>query len=169
MSIGRSLKKLLAGIAPTLGAAVGGPFGGIAMKFLADKFTGGDTGSVEDFLLSANPDSLKELKLAEIEFQKTMRELDIDLEEIAYKDRDSARELAKAKGFGPQIVLAAVYTVGYFLVMYFFMTGKLNVPVESKVMFGGLLGVLSSAQIQIINFFFGDNLLFEDDLLDRFE
>lgn len=157
MSIGRNLKKLLAGIAPTLGTALGGPFGGVAMKFLADKFTGGDTGSVEDFLLASNPETLQKLKMAELEFKREMKKLDIDLEEIAYKDRDSARELAVKRGLLPQIILSAIYTAGYFGVMYMFMTGKISVPPESKVMFGGLLGVLSTAQIQIMNFFFGSS------------
>lgn len=157
MGIGTSLKKLLGGLAPTIGAAIGGPFGGIAMKFLADKFTDGDTGSVEDFLLSADPASLKELKLAEIEFQKTMRELDVDLEEIAYKDRSSAREMVKSKGMIPQISLSAIYTVGYFGVLYMFMKGEFTIQTDHEVMFGGLLGVLSAAQISIMNFFFGSS------------
>ena len=53
MSLGKSLKKVLSSVAPVLGSAIGGPFAGVAMKFLADKFTGGDTGQVEDFLLAA--------------------------------------------------------------------------------------------------------------------
>lgn len=157
MSIGRNLKKLVAGIAPTLGAAIGGPFGGVAMKFLADKFTGGDTGSVEDFLLSANPDTLKELKLAEIEFEKSMRELDIDLEEIAFKDRDSARDLAKTQGIAAQALMSGIYTVGYFGVLAAFMSGNLHVADEYQSMFNGLLGVLSAAQIQVVNFWFGSS------------
>lgn len=157
MSIGRNLKKLLGGLAPTIGAAIGGPMGGVAMKFLADKFTGGDTGSVEDFLLSANPDTLKELKLAEIAFEKSMRELDIDLEEIAFKDRDSARELAKTRGIAPQALMSGIYTVGYFGVLAAFMSGNLHVDAEYSSMFNGLLGVLSAAQIQVVNFWFGSS------------
>ena len=157
MSIGKTLKRLLGSLAPTIGMAVGGPMGGVAMKFLADKFTGGDTGSVEDFLLSANPDSLKELKLAEIEFRKTMRELDINLEEIAFKDRDSARELAKHRGIGAQALMSGVYTVGYFGVLYGFMSGGIDVGESYQSMFNGLLGVLSAAQIQVVNFWFGSS------------
>ena len=157
MSISKSLKKILGGLAPTLGAAIGGPFGGIAMKFLADKFTDGDTGSVEDFLLSANPDSLKELKIAEIEFEKKMRELDIDLEEIAFKDRDSARDLAKTRGIIPQVTMSTIYTIGYFGVLYAFMSGAIEVGEAYQSMFNGLLGVLSAAQIQVVNFWFGSS------------
>lgn len=157
MGIGSTLKGLLGSLAPTLATAIGGPMGGIAMKFIADKFTSGDTGKVEDFLLSADPSALKELKLADIAFKTHMKELDIDLEEIAFKDRDSARNLAKEKGLFPQVILSIVYTVGYFGVMFMFMTGKLQVAPEHNVMFGGLLGILSAAQIQVLNFWFGSS------------
>jgi hypothetical protein len=157
MSIGRNLKKLLAGLAPTLGTALGGPMGGVAMKFLADKFTGGDTGKVEDFLLSARPEELADLKQAELEFEAHMRELDVDLEEIAASDRDSARELAKSRGIAPQVFMSAIYTVGYFGVLYAFMSGALAVAQEYQSMFNGLLGVLSAAQIQVVNFWFGSS------------
>lgn len=157
MGIGSTLVGLLKTVAPGIATAVGGPLGGVAMKFLADKFTGGDTGSVEDFLLASNPETLKELKLAEIEFDAKMKELDIDLERIAAGDRDSARDLAKAKGMLPQVIMSTAYSVGYFVVMYMFMTGKLQIDPDHKVMFGGLLGILSTAQIQIMNFWFGSS------------
>ena len=157
MSLGKKLLGLLGTVAPGIATAVGGPLGGVAMKFLADKFTGGDTGSVEDFLLSANPDTLKELKIAEIEFDKHMADLGVDLEKIHADDRSSARDLAKSTGIVPQIVMASVYTIGYFVVMYMFMTGKLLVNPSHEVMFGGLLGILSTAQIQIMNFWFGSS------------
>jgi hypothetical protein len=157
MSIGKALKGLLKTVAPTIATAVGGPLGGVAMKFLADKFTGGDTGSVEDFLLSADPQALKALKVADMEFQKEMRSLDIDLERVHALDRDSARGLAKSKGIWPQVVISAVYSVGYFVVVYMFMAGHIQVAPEHNVMFGGLLGVLTTAQVQIMNFWFGSS------------
>ena len=157
MGIGTKLKGLLAGVAPLLGTALGGPLGGVAMKFMADKFTEGDTGKVEDFLLASSPDTLKELKIADMDFKQHMRELDINLEEIAFKDRDSARDFAKTKGIMPQVMLSVVYTVGYFGVLFMFMSGKMTIAPDHEVMFGGLLGVLSAAQIQIMNFWFGSS------------
>lgn len=114
MSIGRKLKNFLAGVAPALGSALGGPMGGVAMKFLADKFTGGDTGKVEDFLLSSDPQTLKDLKIANLEFETTMKELDIDLESLHAADRADARQMAIKTTLWPQIVIAAFYLSGYF-------------------------------------------------------
>ena len=157
MSFKSTLKGLLKTVAPTLGTALGGPMGGVAMKFLADKFTGGDTGKVEDYLLSASPEQLAQLKLAEIDFARQMRKLDIDLEQIASSDRASAREMATAKGFTPQIIMSCAYSLGYFAVLWAFMGGYLEVQQAHTSMFNGLLGVLSAAQIQIINFWFGSS------------
>lgn len=157
MKLKDTLKGLLKTVAPTLATAIGGPMGGVAMKFLADKFVGGETGAVEDFLLSANPEQLAQLKLADLEFQKEMRKLDIDLEKIAADDRNSARDLAKTRGFIPQIIISIAYSCGYFGVMAAFITGHFHVPEEFASMFNGLLGVLSAAQIQIVNFWFGSS------------
>ncbi len=157
MGLGTTLKGLLGTVAPMLATAVGGPLGGVAMKFLADKFVGGDTGKIEDFLLAANPDTLKELKIADMEFKQHMKELDIDLEKIHAGDRDSARDLATKTTIWPQVIISSIYSVGYFFVVGMFMAGKIQVPPEHSVMFGGLLGVLSAAQIQIMNFWFGSS------------
>lgn len=157
MGLKSTLKGLLGVVAPTLGTAVGGPLGGVAMKFLADKFTGGDVGKVEDFVIGASPEQLKELRVADHQFQKEMKELDIDLERISAEDRSSARDLAKTKGIWPQVAISLAYSLGYFGVLAAFMGGHLDVQEAHSSMFNGLLGVLSAAQIQIMNFWFGSS------------
>lgn len=157
MGFKSSLKGLLKTVAPTIATAIGGPMGGVAMKFLADKFVGGETGEVEDFLLSANPEQLQQLKLADMEFKKEMKKLDIDLERVHSEDRDSARDLAKSKGIWPQLTLSIIYTVAYGVVLYLFIGGLVRVPQDQMTLFGSLLGVLTAAQIQIINFWFGSS------------
>jgi len=157
MGIGKTLKGLLGAVAPTLATAVSGPFSGVAMKFLADKFTGGNTGEVEDFLLAGSPEVMAQLKMADKDFDVQMKKLDIDIMKIDAGDRASARDLAKTKGMAPQIILSVVYSVGYFAVVYMFMMGHINVEPAHEVMFGGLLGVLTTAQVQIMNFWFGSS------------
>ena len=157
MSIGRTLKKLIGGIAPTIGTALGGPLGGVAMKFLADKFTGGDTGKVEDFLLSANPDQLKELKVAEMEFQKHMADLGVRLEELEVEDRGGARQLATEKGIKVQASLSGLYTAGYFGTLGVFIMGWTNIEPSMSGMVVTLIGALVAAQLQILNFCFGSS------------
>lgn len=152
-----SMKRVLETVAPTLATALAGPLAGVAMKFIADKFTGGDTGKVEDFLLSAHPTVLAELKLADKEFQKEMRQLDVNLEQIAMEDRKSARQLAGDRGTFIQALLSGLYTFLYGLTLYMFIMGKASVHPEFVGLLQGLLGVLSAAQVQILNFWFGSS------------
>jgi hypothetical protein len=157
MSVGKTVLKILKGVAPTLAMAIPGPFGGLAAKFLADQFTDGDTGKVEDYILGASPEQLKQVKLADLDFKVALRELDIAEEQLHAGDRDSARSMAASTSTTPQVIMSAVYTVGYFGTLYMFMTGHIAVPAAYASMFTGMLGVLSAAQIQIINFWFGSS------------
>ena len=159
MAIGKTLKKLLGGIAPTLATAIGGPMGGVAMKFLADKFTGGDTGKVEDFLLSANPEVLAKLKLADKDFDIQMRKLDIDLEKISLENVEGARDLAKKTTIWPQVTLSAVFIIGYFYMMYLFVTSDLWAGLSdfAKGQIAIMIGVLTAGITQVMNFWFGSS------------
>ena len=157
MSVGRTLKSIVGAIAPTVGTALGGPLAGVAMKFLADKFTDGDTGSVEDFLLSANPDTLKELKLAEIEFKKHMADLGIKELELDVADRASARDLASKRGIVVQAGLSVMYTFGYFGIFGAFVFGWADVPERYNEMVLTLIGALGAAQLQVLNYWFGSS------------
>lgn len=159
MSIGKKLKALVATVAPTIGTALGGPLGGVAMKFLADKFTDGDTGKVEDFLLSANPEALKELKVAEMEFNQYMRELDIKEYDIEVQDRSDARQLGRDRGVFVQATLSAVFIVGYFGLMFFFFTHANAVTLSefSRGQLGILIGVTTAVIPQIMAYWFGSS------------
>lgn len=157
MGIGTTLKSIVSTIAPTIGTALGGPLGGVAMKFLADKFTGGDTGEVEDYLLSASPEALKDLKTADMEFRKHMADLGVRLEEIASQDRSDARLLAREKGIKVQAGLSLGYTVGYFGTLGFFIMGWTQIDPAMNGMVTTLIGALGAAQLQILNFWFGSS------------
>lgn len=157
MKLLSGLKDLLSNVAPALGAALGGPLGGVAMKFIADKFTDGDTGKVEDFILAAAPDTLLQLKLADKEFERQMKQLDVDVFALEVKDRDSARGLAKEKGVAVQATLSGAYTVMYFFTLYAFISGQAHVAEEHVGLVQGLIGALTAVQLQIMNFWFGSS------------
>ncbi len=156
MSVFSKLKKIVGTISPLLGGALGGPLGGMAGKML-QKALGVNSDEAALAILESNPDSLLKLKQVEADLEVRMEELGITEEQIHADDRDSARALAKEKGITPQVIMSIVYTVGYFVVVFMFMANKIQVPPEHSVMFGGLLGVLSASQIQIMNFWFGSS------------
>ena len=89
------IKSLL----PLIGTALGGPLGGAAAAFAADKLglDSKDVKAVSEVLNSGklSPEQISSLKLAEIDFQKFLESNKIKLEEVAAADRNSARDLLK--------------------------------------------------------------------------
>lgn len=108
-------------LAPMLGTALGGPLGGAAAAFIADRL-GVDSKTVTavtDVLNSGKmtPEQISALKLAEIDFQKFLESNKIKLDEIAAADRNSARTMqATTKSVVPS-VLTMLITVGFFSVL----------------------------------------------------
>ena len=152
-------KDIVKNIAPVVGGTIGGPFGAIGMKFLAGKLLGDENATeadIENAVLNASPELLQKLKLADLEFKKEMAELGFKEAELHVRDRESARDMAKVN-MVPQIIMSAIYTIAYGIVLYNFMIGNINVPEQHQVLFGSLIGILTAAQIQILNFWFGSS------------
>jgi hypothetical protein len=151
-------KKVLSGVAPTLATALGGPFAGVATKFIAGKLLGDESATedqLKDFVLSANPDALAKVKEIDNAFKAEMKRLDIDLERIAAGDRADARDLAK-DDMRPQVVLSVIFVAGYFAIMYvMFFSGAIELTESQDNAAYMLLGVLTTGIPMILRFWFG--------------
>ena len=155
-----SWKDIVKAVAPTLGVALGGPMGGAATKFLTDKLlgdNGGNSEDIESFILGASPEQLAELKKIDNEFKIKMRDLNIDVFELESKDRDSARGLYRVNVW-PQIVLSAIFIIGYFAILYMLFSGEVSISESQRDVVNILLGVLTAAVPQILSFWFGSSL-----------
>lgn len=152
-------KSLVRTVAPAIGTALGGPLGGTAVRFLADKLLG-DPGASEDqvaqALQSMSPNQLLRLKELDQDFAKHMADIGVDLERIAQQDRQSAREMAKTDN-RPQMVLSTVYTLAYLWYVYLFFTGAFKMDPSVVGLGEGLILVLTTAQTQLMNFWFGSS------------
>lgn len=151
-------KGVLAVIAPTIGTALGGPLGGIAARTIATVLlgkTGASEQEIANAVTQASPDDLLKLKLAEVEFQQRMRELDVDLEKVAAGDRDSARKMQmETKSWTPTILSALI--VGAWIVIQFFLLTH-TVDVEMREIIMRTLGTLDSALGLVLAFYFGSS------------
>jgi hypothetical protein len=152
--IGQKLKNIVGTVAPMLGGSLGGPLGGMAGKMIQNAL-GVDSESAALSMLESDPDALLKLKQAEIDFDKRMRELDIDEEKLHQADRASARNMAIQTTLIPQIVLAALFITGYFTIVGLFFSSTLEVPMSDA--FNVLLGVMTGAIPMILQFFFGSS------------
>lgn len=149
-------KKLVGSVAPVLGTALGGPFGGLAGKFLADKL-GVSQEELPVKVESADPQTMLAIKNSEQEFKKVMRELDIKEADLHAKDRQSARDMAKSTTLTPQIIQSVMYDIAFIFVCWFVFTsdGAFSDTQERLLMF--LLGILSAGLVQVNNFWFGSS------------
>ena len=143
-------------LAPLLGTALGGPLGGAAASFIADKL-GIESKTIEavsDVLNSGkmSPEQLASIKLAEIDFQKFLKENDIKLEEIAAGDRDSARSMQINVRSSVPAWLTFFLTVGFFSVLGL-MFFKPEVKESAPLMI--MLGSLATAWTSSVAFWFG--------------
>lgn len=155
-----SLKKLVSEIAPNLAKTLGGPFAGTAVKFLADKLLGNEDATeeeIENAIKNATPEQLGTLKKIDNDFKIEMGKQGIEIFSLEVADVQNSRELFKINMW-PQVILSAFYTIGYFGVVVFLLTGALAVPEGSQgQLIAGLIGVLTTMQIKIADFWFGSS------------
>jgi len=158
--MGFDWKGLLGTVAPTLATALGGPLAGAATRALSTALLGKETGKESEIaaaLQGASPEALLKLKEADNAFETRMAELGVDLERIATDDRKNARQMAEKNGQVPQIVLSVIYTLAYALVLWSYVTGEVNVAPNAETQFSIVLGVLTAAQTQVLNFWLGSS------------
>ena len=108
-------------LAPLIGTALGGPLGGAAAAFLADKL-GIESKTVEAVTEVLNsgkmtPDQIVSVKLAEVEFKKFTEANKIDVIRIDAADRDSARKMQTVTKSHVPAALTYLLTVGFFGVL----------------------------------------------------
>ena len=82
------LKNIIGAVAPTLGTAISGPLGGMAMGKIAEVLgVSNDQKSVQQAIKNATPEQMMELKKAEQEFEAQMKKLDVDVFKLETQDK----------------------------------------------------------------------------------
>ena len=146
-------KRTLMAVAPTLATAIGGPLAGAAVNVIGRALLGDgeyDESQVSQAIMGATPDQLVALKQVDNDFKVKMKGFDI-------KDRSDARDMAVKTSILPQVILSALYTLGYFVLLFSFISGDVVIDEGVKSEFNMILGVLTAGQIQIMNFWFGSS------------
>lgn len=164
-------KFVLKSVAPSLSAALGGPMVGLAVQTLAQAiFSDKPAEEVKmphlvsrlSEIMSGKVENsqtyLVALKKADREFTVKMRQLEINLEEIAQADRASARKRQAATGdLMPQILGGSVM-VGFFVTVAYVLRGGLqDINADALTLIGTLIGYVSAKADQVIGYFFGSS------------
>lgn len=156
-------KQIISSVAPALGTALGGPLAGIATKYIADKLLGNEQATEQEIaeaILGATPEQLAKLKQLDNQFQLEMKQLEIDIYALSVQDRDSARKMFEVN-IWPQVILSALFVLGYFIVLGLLLFNQQLLPASNSAFLGVIttvLGVLTAAVPQILNFWFGSSL-----------
>ncbi len=144
-------------LAPMLGTALAGPLGGAAAGFIADKLgiEGKTVEAVTEALSSGklSADQVAQLKLAEIDFQKFLKQNNIDLERVHAEDRGSARDMFKVTRSRMPAALSVIVTLGFFGILVGLMSGTIEVKDSQALLL--MLGSLSTAWGMVMAFWFG--------------
>ncbi|WP_299948507.1 hypothetical protein [uncultured Microbulbifer sp.] len=153
-------KAIVKSVAPTLGAALGGPVAGTAVKFLAGALLGDEKATeqdIADLVLNASPEQLLELRSLDNQFKLKMRELNIDVYRLEVEDRKSARQMGIKGGLTAQIALSFVFITGYFALTFALFSGEITMTPAIEQTGTLMLGVITGAIPMILQFWFGSS------------
>ena len=151
-------KSIVSAVAPMLGTALLGPFGGMAAKAISGALLGKEDASQSEIaraVANATPEQLAALKKVDADFEARMKELDVDLERVNADDRASARQRETATGDYTPKVLAVVVTVGFFALLGSMMF--LDVPIQNRQILNIMIGVLGGAWMSVVTYYFGSS------------
>ena len=151
-------KSIVATVAPSLATALGGPMSGMAVGYLAKALLGKDEATeaeVASAVAGQDPDILLKLKTAEYEFQTKLAEVGVELEQIAAKDRDSARNREVTIRDAMPKILAVLITVGFFGALA--VMALVDLPIANRDLMNVMLGALGAAWTSVVSYFFGSS------------
>ena len=155
-------KSIIGSVAPTLATALGGPFAGMATRAISAAVLGKPDGKekeLEAALEMADPEVFERIKKADQEFEAEMKRLDVNLEDIAHKDRLSARLREQLVGGKANPILAGIIIAGFLIMVWYVLTKGLNAEMDPGMaaLAGTLIGYVSAKADQVVSYYFGSS------------
>lgn len=147
-----AIKSLVGAVAPTLGAALGGPVGGAAMQVVSQVLgCKPDERSVEQAMSEASAEDLAKIREAELDFEAKMQQMEVDVFALETADKQDARKYFNKDWTARFIgVLMVLFFCGYIGMITIMPPEQNSMELINLVL--GYLGGLVSA---IISFYFG--------------
>jgi hypothetical protein len=155
MSFSDKAKQVIATVAPLLGTALGGPFGGLAGTMLSKALGTSDPKAMEAAITSTDPDILLKLKQADNDFAAQMKALEISEEKLSFDDTANARAREIAVKDSTPRVLSYGVTVGFFGALT--ALNFVPIPAENRATIYSMVGSLGTVWILIMGYYFGSS------------
>jgi hypothetical protein len=154
LNVLKPFEKLIGAVAPTVATALGGPLAGNAVGFLMKALDIDTPEAMAEKLQTQAPDTMLALRQIEVDYQKHLDQLGLDLERIAAGDRDSARKMQSTTPSKLVPALALFIVASFVGVVVSVLMGLSHIE---SVMAGTLIGYLSSKADQVISYYFGSS------------
>lgn len=142
-------------IAPKIAGALGGPFGGLAENVL-EEVLGINSDQAMESIAAGDPETFAKLRMAEIEFDERMRELDIEEQDLYLDDVADARAMRTANKDYTPAVLTGLAIVFFGILSYAILWDSAVVSGNEKFIWY-LLGAANGLVVQGFNFFLGSS------------
>lgn len=152
------LKRTVAGAAPKIAEALGGPLAGAAVAALSKAIFGvstADEAEIDAALARAGPEHLIALRRAELEFEAALAEAGVDTARIEAADRADAREREKTIGDWTPTALGAIIIIGFFATLGAMVLRA--IPAGAETEFSIMLGALATMTAAVVNYYFGSS------------
>ena len=151
--------EILAKLAPTAAALIGGPLGGLAVDAVGKALglSNATQETIKEAISSGSmtPEQVAAIKQAEIDIKVRMKELDIKLEEVQAADRASARKMLTESGSWVPAALSVVTVGGFFILLLGAATNHFQLTGSDVMML--LLGVLARETASVYQFWLGSS------------
>jgi len=146
------IKNLVGAVAPTLGAALGGPVGGAAMQVVSQVLgCKPDERSVEQAMSEASAEDLAKIREAELEFEAKMAEMNVDVFALETADKQDARKYFNKDWTARFIGILMVIFFCAYIGMITIMPPEQNSMELINLVLGYLGGLVSA----VVSFYFG--------------
>lgn len=145
----------IAVVAPTVAGALGGPLASMATNAVLEALGVSSTDEAQKAIANLNPEVAAKMRAADQQFIQSMEQMGLDLKKIEAADRASARQREIDTKDKTPAIMAYVIALGFFSCIA--LLAFREIPLENKEAFYIILGALSAAFAQIINYYYGSS------------
>jgi len=154
-------KSIVSTVAPWIGTALAGPFGGMAVSAVADALGLSDKteAAIKTAISGATPEQMLALKNADQTFALRMQELGYKnietLAALSVENTKDAREMQRVTRSVVPAILSILITVGFFGILLGMLSGHLTATDNQALLI--MLGALGAAWGAVVNYWFGSS------------
>lgn len=152
-------KDTLMKVAPTVATALGGPLAGTAVSAIGQLL--GLSNPTPDSIATAiqsgtlTPDQISKLKELEMQYQNEEKERGFRYEELAYKDRDSARQANVSGGIQKELFWLSIILLGLTLGTEIFVLFNGYPKTLPDIIVGRVLGLMDAVAMMVLAYWYG--------------